>query len=298
MEKINLIIDKIKDMFDRIDNLSFLNKTPSKKFLITAFSVVIVLIASFSLITVVSENKDRNAGEEDTSSSSEEVPVIASAPSQELLGNFLLVLTEDGNKKIELLALARLDSLNKKVSISFIKPSVKVKVNGFEGTMQQHLENGGINELMWSVGHYAGISIERYIFGDEQNFIDFMKKLGDIELKVEEKISHSHRGIDFIIDAGTQSFSADMMLKYFVYLCENYETLPDRLIETMITYGKIMFDSTADAYLDQSFNSLIKCFETDISVVDFTNYKSAVKSLASSEQLVEISIETDASKLK
>lgn len=298
MDKINIIIDKIKEAFEKINELSILNKTPSKKFIITAFSVLIILIGSLSVVTVISEERDMPTEAADASVSENSYAATTEAPSEELLGNFLLVLTEDGDENIELIALARLDSLNKKVSISFLKDTARSNVNGLDGTMQQHLENGGITELVWAVGEYAGISIERYVIGDEENFIGLMKSLGDIPLNIEKKVSHTHLGIPFIIEKGIQSLSADIMLKYFVYLCENYENIPDKLIETMITYGKKMFDSTDGSVLDKSFNSMIKYFSTDISVVDFTRYKRAVQSLASSETFVEISIETDPSNLK
>lgn len=298
MDKINPIIDKIKEIAEKINSLSFLNKTPSKKLIITVFIIAVSLVAVLSGVTVISETRD--SGNETTGES--EIQTVASSVeemnSQEINGNFLVVLTEDGDKKIELISLVRLDSENKKVSISFISPKEITSVNGIVGSMQEHLENGGINELMWSVGEFADISIERYIFGDEQNFIDFIKSLGEIEINIAEKVTYTHRGIPIIIEKGVQTLSADIMLKYFVYLCGNYESAPEKLVEAMIIYGKKMFDSADDAVLDESFSKMIKQFATDISVVDFTNYRKAVKALASSENHIEIAIEANPSNLK
>ncbi len=298
MDKINVIMDKIKELFEKIDSLSFLNRTPSKKFLITAFTLIILLIGVFSALTVISESR----GNEDETTGTDSTQAVASAVEdkdlQEIKGNFLFVLTQDGNEKIELLSLVRLDSENKKVSVSFVNPKEKASVNGFLGTLQEHLENGGINELVWSVGELSDISIEGYVIGDEQNFIDFMKNLGEMEINITEKVTYTHRGIPIIIDEGVQKLSADIMLKYFVYLCDNYETAPEKLVEAMIIYGKKMFDSTEDSVLDESFGKMIKQFSTDISVVDFTNYRKAVKNLASSENHIEIVIEANPSNLK
>ena len=298
MDTVNLIIDKIKDLFEKIDSLSFLNRTPSKKFIITAFTLIVVLIGIFSAVTVVSEMKgdepETTAGGDTQTTAS----IVEKNDLQELKGNFLFVLTEEGNEKIELLSLVRLDSENKKVSISFIKPDEITSINGFLGNMHEHLKNGGINELVWSVGELAHISIEGYVIGDEQNFIDFIKSLGDIEMNITEKVTYTHRGIPIIIEEGVQKLSAEIMLKYFVYLCENYETVPDKLVEAMVVYGKKMFDSTEDSVLDESFSKMLRQFSTDISVVDFTNYRKAVKALASSENHVEILIEADPSNLK
>ena len=125
-----------------------------------------------------------------------------------------------------------------------------------------------------------------------------MKDLGDIEISINDKVTYTHRGIPIIIEKGVQKLSADIMLKYFVYLCDNYETAPEKLVEAMIIYGKKMFDSSEDSVLDESFGKMIKQFSTDISVVDFTNYRKAVKNLASSENHIEITIEADPSNLK
>ncbi len=297
MDKINLIIDKIKEFWEKIDSLSFLNKTPSKKLIITVFTVAIMLIGIFSALTVINENKEKNTETTAEDYSETEGSTVEENDFQEIKGNFLMVLTEDGNEKIELLSLVRLDSENSKVSISFINPEEITSVNGVVGSMQEHLENGGINELVWSVGQLASISIEGYVFGDEQNFIDFIKSLGDIEINISEKVTYTHRGIPIIIEEGIQKLSADIMLKYFVYLCENYAFASEKLTETMIIYGKKMFDSADNSVLDESFSKMIKHFATDISVVDFTNYRKAIKNLASSEKHVEILIEADPSNL-
>ena len=58
MDKINLIIDKIKEFAEKIDSLSFLNKTPSKKLIITVFIIAVSLVAVLSGVTVISETRD------------------------------------------------------------------------------------------------------------------------------------------------------------------------------------------------------------------------------------------------
>lgn len=298
METIDLIMDKIKEFFERINSLSLLNRTPSRKFIITAFTVIVLIIGVFSALTVISEKRGSTDETTETDSSQAVASAVEEKDFQEIKGNFLFVLTQDGNEKIELLSLARLDSANNSVSVSFVDPAEKASVNGFFGTLQEHLGNGGINELVWSVGELYGISIERYVIGDEQNFIDFMKSLGDTEMNITDKVTYTHRGIPIIIEKGTQKLSADIMLKYFVYLCDNYEAAPEKLVEAMIIYGKKMFDSEEDSVLDESFGKMIKQYSTNISVVDFTNYRKAVKNLADSEKHIEISIEADPSNLK
>lgn len=298
MDKIELITDKIKEFSEKINSLSFLNRTPSKRFIITAFTLIVLLIGVFSAVTVISESRGNNVEATGSDITEYVATDVTEKALQEIKGNFLLVLTQDGNEKIELLALTRLDSADNKVSISFISPEEMTGVNGILGDMNEHLKNGGINELVWSVGELADISIEGYVIGDEQNFIDFIKSLGETEMNITEKVEYTHRGIPIIIEKGVQKLSADIMLKYFVYLCENYESAPEKLVEAMIVYGKKMFDSTEDSVIDESFGKMIKNFSTDISVVDFTNYRRAVKNLASSENHVEISIETDPANLK
>ncbi len=282
----NRITESIKAFVDRLAASPALNKSFSKKFLIAAFSVILALIVIISVATVASEKKDKNKADVTDASETEST---FSASAEEISGNFLLVLTQDGAEKIKLLSVMSVDTEKNELIFSFLSPETECYVNGQGGTMQQHLEKGGINELLWAVGEYANIAIERYIWGDEENFINLMKALGETEVEIKERVDYSHRGLSYIIEQGVQKLTADMMLKYFVYLCENRDSQTAHLIELMLLFANEMF-ATQEDRVEESLGYVVANFTTNLSVVDCLNYKQSIRNMALSLAETDLSV--------
>lgn len=289
------ITNKVKEIFDKISSLPLLNRTPSKKLLISVFTAVVVVVALLSVVISVSENKNKEETETSAVSGVAEVSSFASQ-SSEVLGNFLFVLTRDGAEDISLLSVVRIDSANNEVTFSFLSPDTECSVNGYDGSMQQHLQSGGINELLWAVGDYAGISIERYVWGDEEAFVKWMKIIPQTELQIKEKISYKHNGISFIIEEGIQTLTADNMLKYFCYLCKE-DGLKTTLVETMLCYAQTLFACEEEAVTD-SLDSIVANFNTNVSVVDCSKYKTAIMKVAQNLAETKVTVVEDLSLLK
>ncbi len=282
----NKITDSIKSFAEKLSAVPAFNKTLSKKFIIIAFSVLLTVVAVLSVATVVTEKKEKpeNSTTDVTQSESSFVSSV-----NEIKGNFLLVLTQDGTDKINLISVMSIDTETNELTFSFLSPEKECYVNGQGGTMQQHLDNGGINELLWAVGEYAGIAIERYIWGDEENFVNLMKALGETEVQIKERIDYSHRGLSYIIEEGEQRLTADMMLKYFVYLCENRQTQMASLIELLVLYANDMFGTEQDK-VEESLGYVVANFTTNLSVVDCLGYKQAIRKMATSLAETKISV--------
>ncbi|MGN1195480.1 MAG: LCP family protein, partial [Acutalibacteraceae bacterium] len=275
------------------------------RFIIIAFAAVVVVLAVISAVTVISEKGGKTsetttsdtllaAAMSDTSSegklSEEQLPLNA---------NILLAFTEDGNSGLELLSVINIDSEAGKIRVSYIPTTTSQPVNNLSGTMAEHIENGGIKELLWAVGEYADISIERYVCIDEADFVDIMKKIGDFEVKIDEDISHDYNGISFIIDEGTHQFAPDSMLKYIVYLCNTLSSDPKTLTDIMAGIaGKLISDEKGNKITSESYDKVINFVETDISAIDIVNYSQAISKLFDSGLLWDIEIEQEVSRLK
>lgn len=287
------INEKAKDIFDKVSSMPLLNRTLSKKLLISVFAAIVVLVALLSLVISITEKKENTetTAESGTAAESSFIP-----QSSEILGNFLFVLTQDGAKDISLISVVRIDSENGELTFAFLSPDTECSVNGYDGTMQQHLENGGINELLWAVGEYANISIERYVWGDEEAFVKWMKNIPETTLEIKEKISYNHNGISFIIEEGIQTLTADNMLKYFVYLCKE-EGQKSTLVETMLCYVQTLFASEEDGAAE-SLDSIVAYFNTNISVVDCSEYKRALRKIALNLAETKVTVVEDLSFLK
>ena len=298
MEKFNSYINAVMAFIDKItekiNNISFLNIKPANRTIAIVFSVVVFLIAAVSGVFVISELSSEDpadiAGDTTTTVST------SFASDQELQGNFLLALTY--HEDIELLAVARLDSVKKQMKVSFLSPETYCSFNNLSGTMNQHYEKGGITELLWAVGEYANISIERYIVADENAFLTFIEHIGDMEVNLEHDVECGQDAASFIIEEGPQILIPTMMTKYFYYLCENQPRYNEEIINVMSLYSKSLFSNQDQDKTQVNFEYMISCLETNISALDFSNYKSQIMSLANPLILDCIVIEEDVSNLK
>ncbi len=298
MEKLNNYINAIMAFIDKItekiNNISFLNIKPANRTIAIVFSVAVVLIAAVSGAFVIGELSSEDPADTTSDTSTQ---VNATLPSDsEICGNFLLALTYDND--IELLAVARLDSAQKQMKVSFLSPETYCSFNNLSGTMNQHYAKGGTTELLWAVGEYANISIERYLVADENAFLSFMEHIGEMEVNLEHDVVCGQDAASFIIEEGPQSLIPTMMTKYFYYLCENQPLYNAEIINVMALYSKKLFCTQNQEKTQSNFEYMISCLETNISALDFNNYKGAIMTLANPLILDCIVIEEDLSNLR
>lgn len=292
---INAVMAFLDKIGEKISNISFLNINPGKKTIAIVFSIVVVLIATVSGVFVVSEitEEDPTAPSDDVESTQ---AVSFITDDQELQGNFLFALTY--GEKLNLLGVIRVDSAERSMRVSFLSGDTYCAFDNLSGTMSEHYNNGGVTELLLAVEEYADISIERYILADESNFTDLMDHIGEMTVNLEHDIICGQDAASFIIEEGQQTLIPAMMVKYFYYLCENQPEYNYETIDTMALYSKKLFCSGDEEETQSNFDYMISCLETNISALDFNNYKAPILSLADPAVLDNIAIEEDISNLK
>lgn len=290
---INAVMAFIDNIIEKINNISFLNINPKKKTLAVVFSAAIILIALVSGIFIVGEllEKEPTTLPEDTSTT--EASAFIPVTDEELRGNFLIALTYD--EKIELLGVLRVDSAEKTMQISFLSGNTKCSFNNLKGTMNDHYKNGGVTELMWAVGEYANISIERYLIADETTFLALLDHIGEMTVDLEHNVICGQDAASFVIEKGHQTLIPNMMSKYFYYICENQNKYRDEIVDVMALFAKTLFCTQAPERAHSNFNYMIGCLETNISAFDFNNYKAPIMSLADDAVLDNMTIEEDMS---
>lgn len=268
------------------------------------FAAAVLVLSVVSAVTVISEKSGKPT---ETTESTALLAAVADTVRESASGenqlpihaNILLALTEDGTRGLEMLSVINIDSEKQQIRISYIPVEASQQVNNLSGTMAEHIENGGIKELLWAVGEYAGISIERYVCLDEADFADIMKKIGEFEVKIEEDISHEYNGISFIIDEGTHRFASDSMLKYIVYLCQTLSSDSKTLTDIMAGIaGKLISDEKGNKITAASYEKTVNYVDTDISAIDIVNYSQAIAGLFDSGALWNVTVEPDAAELK
>ena len=298
MEKLNDYINAVMAFIDKIiekvNNISFLNFKPATKTVAIVFSLAIFLIAAVSGVMVISELSSEDPAEITDAETTQATEVVSS--DQVIKGNFLLALTYHDD--IELLAVARLDSESKTMKMSFLSPETYCSFNNLSGTMDEHYDNGGITELLWAVGEYAHISIERYILADESAFLSLIEHIGEMQVVLEHSVVCGQDAASFIIEEGQQSLIPAMMTKYFYYLCENQPEYNEEIVDVMAIYSKSLFSAEDENKTKSNFEYMISCLDTNISALDFGNNKEPILSLADPAVLDNVTIEENPANLR
>ncbi|MEE1321019.1 MAG: hypothetical protein UHM85_05735 [Acutalibacteraceae bacterium] len=274
----------IKDFFaflaEKIEGIHFLHRTPSKKVIIACFSVIIALLVLISAVSVISakkkESTDAVAGETTTEITEQEYTAEAT---KEINSNFLFALTDNDKTDVHSIIVVYFNSEEGRMQLTFVEPETSVSVNDLTGNMPYHLQTGGISQFLWAISEHTGQGFNRYLIIDEEGFTGFMGMLGETEIEIPESISFNHDGISFIIDEGPQKLTADMMLKYCIYLGHTYSLNKDRVIEVLSLTLEKLFTADTDEKLEQRFCDALGYFTTDISAIDFSEHKSAIKAI-------------------
>ena len=293
---INAVMAFLDNIAEKISNIGFLNINPSRKTIAIVFTAVVVLIAMVSGAFVVGElvSEEPTTIVDETGTTEPEISFVADT--QELRGNFLIALTYD--EKIELLGVVRVDSGEKTMKVSFLSGETYCSFNNLKGTMNEHYKNGGVTELLWAVGEYANISIERYIIADSGAFTALLEHIGDMSVNLEHEVVCGQDAASFIIEAGHQILIPAMMAKYFYYLCDNQPKYDDEIVGAMALFSKNLFCIEDEEKAQRNFDYMISYLDTNISALDFNNFKTAIMSLACVEVLDNITIEEDIFALK
>ncbi len=288
-----ITVEPVERFFEKLNLGRFFRRELSSRFLATAFVVIIALISLVSVITVISERGSDSPGLSRELETTLDLSTTApfNAATEDFKGNFLLLLKCKHSEDIHMLALARIDTFKNTVNLTFLNKNSTVSFGDFSGTFIDHLNKGGAKQLMWAVGEYANISIERYVVGDEAQLEKFAKRMGDITVNVKEKIVHTYDGINYIIEKGPQTLTQPMFLRYFLYLCS--KDLGTDIANLMVLMGKEVFNGEDEEFFQKSMDSFTEILETNITAVDFGTYKNAIKKMTSKENPPKISVVYD-----
>lgn len=274
----------VKDFFffisEKIEKIHFLHRTPSKKVIIAGFSTIIALLLLVSAVSVISAKKKEKAeavaGETTTEITEQEYTAEAT---KEIDSNFLFALTDNDKTAVHSIIVVHLNSEEGSMQLTFVEPEISVSVNDLTGNMTYHLQTGGISQFLWAVSEHTGEGFNRYLIIDEDGFMGLMDMLGETQIEIPESISFNHDGISFIIDEGKQKLTSDMMLKYCIYLGHTYSLNKDRITQVLSLILERLFTAETDEELEKRFGDALGYFTTDISAIDFSEYKQAIKAI-------------------
>lgn len=264
---------------DKTENISILNRTPSKKLVLVLFGVVVGLLVCVSAIFIVSEKKEKQQQTTAAVQATADAVSYSAQEGEEITGDFLLALTDNERTSVQSIIVVRFNTAQKVLIFSFVDPEETVAVNEVTANMHSHLKDGGTNELLWAVSEYTGMNFDRYLISDEASFSSFVASLGDMTVKIEDRVSFDHNGISFIIDKGEQTLTADMMLKYYLYLISSPKKNGDKIAQMLVTFFEELLSEEDDTKREEAFCSAVGIFDTNLSAIDYSDHKNILRTV-------------------
>lgn len=282
---------------DKTQNISILNRTPSKKLVIALFGAVIGLLVCVSAVFIFSESRENREQTTAAQTDTADLAAYSAQQDEEITGDFLLALTDNERASVQSVVVVRFNTAQKSLIFSFVDPDETATVNEAEADMHTHLKNGGTNGLLWAVSEYTGMNFDRYLISDEDSFSSFVASLGDMTVEIEDRVSFDHNGISFIIDKGEQTLTADMMLKYYLYLISSPNKNGDRIAQMLVTFFEELLSEEDDTKREEAFCSAVGIFDTNLSAIDYSNHKNILRTVPELKLGDILTIEEDATGL-
>ncbi len=250
----------------------------SNKLLLSVFAAVVVLVALVSAFTLVDEKLNADA----TTQSQPETLALqlfadSSAP-QELKASFLLAVCSEEERTVKLLACLTADSEKGYFEISYLSAAERCVVGSTEGSIEEHFKRSGSDGLIWAVRACSGRDIDRYIIVDEKDVFSVFNAFGEQTLSIPQEVHHTYNGINFIINEGEQTLSADNISRYFSYLCDNAQSESEGITGLISYYLSLSLENEETQNLTRRFNELVNLIKTDISAMDIATYGSLLAS--------------------
>ncbi len=273
--------------------LDLQQKSKSKKIraLVIAFICFALLLGSVSMLLLWrSLNYDFNNIFVKQDESTTSAPSTTSPEPVQYNGKytFLVAVTSDDSKTTLFFNAIHVDLSEKVIRVVPINGEIKDSKTGL--SCYDILLQNGIKSTVEFLNEYYDIKINKYVLLTETGYKSFFRTMGDLTLKVPEKVEYDTEDMFLELSRGENTLTPDKTQKYMKYLCETktgYERAKSNaniIVAAFQNYCTMERFSSADGI----FSVIINYCESDISIVDFTEAKDELEYLmpkSSKEQM-------------
>jgi hypothetical protein len=251
-----------------------------------AFSCFFVLLAGVSVLLLLRHydfNLSAIIKPADEQTTAEETTAMYT-PQVEGVRSYLLVCMDDNRSAIRFTTVVTADMDKNKLIITGLDTAESVSAAGFTGNFEQHLNYGGIDQMVLAAEEMSDIKIDRYVTSTDTRFRSAVNYVGGFEIDVKKAIDVRTPDLTAIISEGKQTMSGDTMLSYIRYF-EGQPQIQAELIAEMVGQ-KITEENFAKA--DRYYERIINLIESNISVLDFSSMKLSFQALISGKEKAKI----------
>lgn len=249
------------------------DKKDSKRFksFVISFAAFVVILGGISLLmfmksidfnfgNLVSSSDDLTTEPQTESTTS---PVVMEGQSE------IVLICYDTENNVSFSFLISTDIKKKTITVNSIQNDFTGSYNGITATLSDHFKKSGAGAFVKAFESYSGVKTDRYISIGELQFKSFASKFKDIVVDVPTATDPKTMG-GLSLNAGTQSLSADMLLKYLKY-CGYSEKA-----SAFSSFLKTAFNASHIGAMDNLFEYIVNNSQTDISIIDYTGEKDKI----------------------
>lgn len=252
-------------------NNNFFNKKDNGKtlkYFILAFSLFIVILgvcSAFLFLNSIDFNFDNliNATTSDTTvSENDDEQLLYSV--KDLKGkSCLLFICLNSDNSYAFSAAVETDYGNKTMLVSSYD-------------LKNVYDNGGVDAIKESLLSQK-LSVDKYVIFDYDELNEFLTVFDAFEINVKSDIDYKSSAFNLNLNAGKQSVSADYLVKYLqiVDIAEKSNVVCS-VINTVL---KPQYTEKSD----KLFKTFVNLFETDISIIDYSNAIDNIKIYSNSD---------------
>ena len=206
--------------------------------------------------------------------------------------SFLLTATDSEKQNLRFVFLVRADIAKREIHINPLAPDAKAPNGEGEITLNQAQKEGGVKRLKEAVEALTETPVDRYITATDDGFMRAVNAMGDVSVKVLERIDYRTEDFGVTLAQGTYPLDGDRFLRYIRYL----GTLPEgtkaqgEALELMLKTYLVPKNGDSPERLEKLFTKLVDILETDIYAMEFQLQQMMLQALLQESDKIKFAV--------
>lgn len=240
--------------------------------------VVVVLLAAFFLMLSYDFDMTNVIGSDGGEIIGEDNRYVVKKVSGE--ENILMFCTDDDEKNVTFLCAVKFDMSKKEIKVLPLPVNEKIfNYNTKKVTAGVCYREAGVLQLVKSVNEYAGLEFDKYIGCKEGSVEGITANFEPLSFKFEKDMSFKRDSDVVTFEKGTHKLTDDVIVKLFTY--SSKENLDEFRGELLLEIFRQYFNESSVENRNIIYSNIISQIHSNISIVDFTDYKDYIVVLSS-----------------
>lgn len=194
--------------------------------------------------------------------------------------NILMFCTDDDEKNVTFLCAVKFDMSKKEIKVLPLPVNEKVfNYNTKKVTAGTCYREASELQLLKSVNEYVGFEFDKYIGCKEGSVEGITANFEPLSIKFEKDMSFKRDSDVVTFEKGTHKLTDDVIVKLFTY--SSKENLDEFRGELLLEIFRQYFNESSVENRNIIYSNIISQTHSNISIVDFTDYKDYIVVLAS-----------------